>query len=123
VEAANGAGRRRERHRGGVASPLLANLYLHWFDALFHGPPRAGTKGRCQVGCATADDFVALGENGWDRKPSSFIESRLERKFQLEINREKTRVVDLREEGASLNFLGYTFSVRPRPGKDAIGNT
>src|ERR1035437_7722317 len=23
--------------QGGVASPLLANLYLHWFDALFHG--------------------------------------------------------------------------------------
>ena len=38
-----------------------------------------------------------------------YIESRLEGKFQLEINREKTRVVDLREEGASLNFLGYTF--------------
>ena len=38
-----------------------------------------------------------------------FIESRLEGKFQLEINREKTRVVDFREEGASLNFLGYTF--------------
>jgi hypothetical protein len=37
------------------------------------------------------------------------LESRLEGKFQLEINREKTRVVDLREEGASLNFLGYTF--------------
>jgi hypothetical protein len=38
-----------------------------------------------------------------------FTESRLEGKFQLEINREKTRVVDLREEGASLDFLGYTF--------------
>jgi len=38
-----------------------------------------------------------------------FIESRLEGKFQLEINRDKTRVVDLREEGASLDFLGYTF--------------
>jgi len=38
-----------------------------------------------------------------------FIESRLKGKFQLEINREKTRVVDLREEGVSLNFLGYTF--------------
>jgi RNA-directed DNA polymerase len=38
-----------------------------------------------------------------------FIESKLEGKFQLEINREKTRVVDLREKGASLNFLGYTF--------------
>ena len=22
----------------GVISPLLANLFLHWFDALFHGP-------------------------------------------------------------------------------------
>ena len=42
-------------------------------------------------------------------KTIEFIESRLEHKFQLEINREKTRVVDLREEGASLNFLGYTF--------------
>ena len=38
-----------------------------------------------------------------------YIESRLEGKLQLEINREKTRAVDLREEGASLNFLGYTF--------------
>ena len=27
----------------------------------------------------------------------------------LEINREKTRVVDLKQEGASLDFLGYTF--------------
>src|SRR6266850_3550677 len=38
-----------------------------------------------------------------------YIESRLEGKFQFEINREKTRVVDLREEGVSLDFLGYTF--------------
>jgi RNA-directed DNA polymerase len=27
----------------------------------------------------------------------------------LEINREKTRVVDLREQGTHLDFLGYTF--------------
>ena len=38
-----------------------------------------------------------------------FIESRLEGKFQLEVKREKTRVVDLREAGVSLDFLGYTF--------------
>jgi RNA-directed DNA polymerase len=38
-----------------------------------------------------------------------FIESRLEKKFQLEINRDQTRVVELRKEGASLDFLGYTF--------------
>ena len=47
-----------------------------------------------------------------------FIESRLEGKFQLEINREKTRVVNLREQGAGLNFLGYTFRYdRDRKGR------
>ena len=48
-----------------------------------------------------------------------YIESRLEGKFQLEINRDKTRVVDLREQGASLDFLGYTFRWdRDRQGRD-----
>ena len=45
----------------------------------------------------------------WKPEVGEYIESRLEGKFQLEINREKTRVVDLREEGESLDFLGYTF--------------
>ena len=40
---------------------------------------------------------------------TDWIESKLEGWFGLEINREKTRVVDLQEEGASLDFLGYTF--------------
>jgi RNA-directed DNA polymerase len=55
-----------------------------------------------------ADDFVALAKQ-MGSETIEFIESRLEGKFQLEINREKTRVVDLREKGASLNFLGFTF--------------
>jgi len=45
----------------------------------------------------------------WTPELTEFIESRLEGKFQLEINRDKTRVVDLKEEGARLDFLGYTF--------------
>ena len=28
--------------QGGVISPLLANIYLHWFDRLFHG--KAGSS-------------------------------------------------------------------------------
>jgi RNA-directed DNA polymerase len=55
-----------------------------------------------------ADDFVVLAKQ-MGAEVIGYIESRLEGKFQLEIKREKTRVVDLREEGASLNFLGYTF--------------
>ena len=55
-----------------------------------------------------ADDFVALALE-WSPELSEYIESKLEGKFQLEINRDKTRVVNLREKGASLDFLGYTF--------------
>jgi RNA-directed DNA polymerase len=93
--------------QGGVASPLLANLYLHWFDALFHGPEGPARKADVKL-VRYADDFVALAKQ-MGMETIEFIESRLEGKFQLEINREKTRVVDLREEGASLDFLGYTF--------------
>jgi RNA-directed DNA polymerase len=39
----------------------------------------------------------------------NWIDTKLENRFQLEINREKTRVVNLKEERASLNFLGFTF--------------
>src|SRR5260370_20438043 len=47
------------------------------------------------------------------------IEARLEGKFKLKINRDKTRVVDMREPGASLNFMGYTFRYdRDRKGRD-----
>ena len=93
--------------QGGVASPLLANLYLHWFDALFYGPQGPGRRADVKL-VRYADDFVALAKQ-MGSETVAFIESRLEGKFQLEINREKTRVVDLREERASLNFLGFTF--------------
>jgi RNA-directed DNA polymerase len=74
---------------------------------LFHGPQ--GPARRADVKLVRyADDFVALARQ-MGSETIEFIESRLEGKFQLEINREKTRVVDLREPGASLNFLGYTF--------------
>ena len=93
--------------QGGVASPLLANLYLHWFDALFHGPQGPARKADAKL-VRYADDFVVLAKQ-MGSETIEFIESRLEGKFQLEINRDKTRVVDLRKAGASLNFLGYTF--------------
>lgn len=93
--------------QGGVISPLLANLYLHWFDALFHGPQGPAQSAGVKL-VRYADDFVALARE-WTPEFSEYIESKLEGKFQLEINRDKTRVVDLREQGESLDFLGYTF--------------
>ena len=80
---------------------------MHWFDALFYGPQGPGQRADVKL-VRYADDFVALAKQ-MGSETIEFIESRLEGKFHLEINREKTRVVDLREEGASLDFLGYTF--------------
>jgi RNA-directed DNA polymerase len=93
--------------QGGVISPLLSNLYLHWFDKLFHradGPVQwAGARL-----VRYADDFVVLARYQGSRL-MGWIESTLEDWLGLEINREKTRVVNLKEEGAKLDFLGFTF--------------
>jgi RNA-directed DNA polymerase len=93
--------------QGGVISPLLANVYLHWFDKVFH---RAG--GPAQWAGAKlvryADDFVVQARYV-GRRITGWIESKIEGWLGLEINREKTRVVNLRREGESLDFLGYTF--------------
>ena len=48
-----------------------------------------------------------------------FIETKLENWLELAINREKTRIVNLKEEGASPDFLGYTFRYyRDMKGRD-----
>ena len=93
--------------QGGVLSPLLANVYLHWFDHLFEradGPSRwAGAKL-----VRYADDFVVMARYISPRL-KDWIEEKLERWLGLTINREKTRVVRVTETGESLDFLGYRF--------------
>jgi len=92
--------------QGGVISPLLANLYLHWFDTVFHRPSGPAHWAKAKL-VRYADDFVVLARYQGP-KLKEFIEMKLETWMGLEINREKTRVVDLRQEGASLDFLGFT---------------
>lgn len=93
--------------QGGVISPLLANIYLHWFDRVFQrsGGPAEWANAKL---VRYADDLVVLARYQSERL-ISFVEEKLEGWLELEINREKTKVVKLRETGASLNFLGYTF--------------
>ena len=93
--------------QGGVISPLLANLFLHWFDALFHGPQGLARRANAKL-VRYADDLVILVRK-WNPELTGWVESRLEGKFGLEINREKTRVVEVKRGGESLDFLGYTF--------------
>lgn len=103
--------------QGGVLSPLLANIYLHWFDRAFHH--RDGPAQWAQAKLVRyADDFVVLARYISGRL-QHFIEGKLEGWLGLQINREKTRVMDLRQPGQSLDFLGYTFRYdRDRLGRD-----
>jgi len=93
--------------QGGVISPLLANLYLHWFDVVFQDPSGPARWAKAKL-VRYADDMVVLARYQGPRL-IEFIETKLETWMGLEINREKTRIVNLSEEGASLDFLGYTF--------------
>ena len=94
--------------QGGVISPLLANLYLHWFDKVFHRSSGPAVWAKAKL-VRYADDFVVLVPRYVGTKLTSFIEGKLETWLGLEINREKTRVVNIKEKGASLDFLGFTF--------------
>jgi len=92
--------------QGGVISPLLANIYLHWFDKAF-----VATKGSCQWAQARlvryADDFVVMAKYQGEAL-REWVENQIERRFGLELNRDKTRIVKMKEAG-SLDFLGFTF--------------
>jgi len=101
--------------QGGVISPLLANLYLHWFDKVFHAPGGPVHWAKAKL-VRYADDFVVLARHQ-SPQLGTFIEKKLEAWMGLEINREKTRVVHLTEKGASLDFLGFTF----RYDRDLLG--
>ncbi len=92
--------------QGGVISPLLANVYLHWFDTFFQaagGPAHWAEATLVRY----ADDLVILARRvGPELR--AWIERTLEVRMGLEVNREKTQVVRLRWEGGSVDFLGFT---------------
>ncbi|EMO33222.1 RNA-directed DNA polymerase [Leptospira santarosai str. HAI821] len=97
--------------QGGVISPLLSNLYLHYFDKVFHG--KGGPYHTMNARLVRyADDFVVLAKYEI-LELKRFIEGFIEGRMGLVINKEKTKTVDPRKEGASLDFLGFTFRFEP----------
>lgn len=113
IEETDEAGR-KTRHRptagtpqGGVISPLLANLYLHWFEVLFYRGDGPAHWAKAEL-VRYADDFVVLARYQGERL-RRWIETTLEGRFGLTINREKTKVEHLGPiGGAGLDFLGFT---------------
>jgi RNA-directed DNA polymerase len=93
--------------QGGVISPLLANIYLHWFDKRFHAKDGPAQWAKARL-VRYADDFVVMARYQGPRLVG-WVEETLEGWLGLKINRTKTRIVNLHTEGTQLDFLGYQF--------------
>lgn len=100
--------------QGGVISPLLSNLYLKEVDRMLEKAKKVTRKGTfTNVEYARyADDIVVLVDDhachDWLLKA---VEKRLREELaslQIEVNVEKTRLIDLRKKGESVDFLGFT---------------
>ena len=104
--------------QGGVISPVLSNLYLNELDRMLEKAMETTRRGPCtQIEYARyADDMVIL----IDSHPRSewllrAVNKRLREelaKLRVEINEEKSRVVDLRK-GESFAFLGFEYRLLP----------
>ena len=105
--------------QGGVISPILANVYLHYaLDVWFQKVVRPSCKGEaCLI--RYADDFVAAFE--YQEEAERFYKALGERlgKFGLELAADKTRIIPFArtQSQTSFAFLGFEF----RWGKDRGG--
>jgi RNA-directed DNA polymerase len=59
-----------------------------------------------------ADDFVVMARH-MGAKIQDFIEQKLEAWLGLKLNRDKTRIVNLRRDKERLEFLGYQIGLAP----------
>ncbi len=109
--------------QGGVASPLLANIYLNEVDKMLEKAIQVTRRDNyTQLTYARfADDIVVLinnhPQNRWLVKAVwQRIKEELE-KLQVSLNQEKSKVVDL-IKGESFTFLGFDFRrIKSRKGK------
>jgi RNA-directed DNA polymerase len=98
-----GKGNRRGTPQGGVASPLLANIYMNRFLKHFR---QSGATSAFQAHIVSyADDFVILSR-GRAAEALTWVTAVMS-KLGLSINEAKTSIRDARKE--RFNFLGYAF--------------
>jgi len=100
--------------QGGVISPLLANLFLHyafdvWMSKIFPDNPFERYADDAVVHCRSEEEAIAIKQS---------IANRMEQ-CKLELHPQKTKIVycknDFRKgeaENTSFDFLGFTFRMR-----------
>jgi len=99
--------------QGGIVSPILANIYLHYvLDLWFELRIKPLCKGSVYM-CRYADDFVVLFQS--KREADWFYQQLSSRlgKFDLELAPDKTRILSFSKfrmaENARFDFLGFEF--------------
>ena len=111
--------------QGGIISPILANVYLHYvLDVWFTYKVKDELRGEAYY-VRYADDFVILFQYEEDAKyVMELLKSRLA-KFSLEVAEEKTRILPFGPRTGteeSFDFLGFTiFNAKTRQGGYRIG--
>lgn len=111
--------------QGGLISPVLANVYLHYvLDLWFEKAVRPKLRGEAYY-VRYADDFLILFQ--YEDEARAVMEALMPRlgKFSLEVAEDKTRILPIgRFKGTKedFDFLGFTFyNTKTRGGKYRLG--
>lgn len=111
--------------QGGLISPVLANVYLHYvLDLWFEKAVKPKLRGEAYY-VRYADDFLILFQ--YENEARQVMEALKPRlgKFSLEVAEEKTRILPIgRFKGTKedFDFLGFTFyNTKTRGGKYRLG--
>ena len=110
--------------QGGIISPLLSNIYLHYvLDEWFSEAIQPRLKGKSFI-VRYADDFVLGFEKSEDANRVMEVLPKRFGKYALSLHPEKTRVVNLNKSdkgNRSYDFLGFTHYIgRSRKGKSIL---
>ena len=116
------AGGKRGVPQGGVISPLLSNIYLNEVDKMLERAKEVTRNGRFTYieYARFADDLVILvdGFKKWEWLLKAAHKRLVEEfvKLDVQMNQEKTRIVDLTQDEA-FSFLGFDYRrIRTRRG-------
>jgi RNA-directed DNA polymerase len=108
------AGGKRGVPQGGVISPLLSNIYLNEVDRMLERAKEVTRKGRFTYieYARFADDLVVLvdGFRKWEWLLKAAYKRLVEEfeKLGVQMNQEKTRIVDLSRD-ETFSFLGFDY--------------
>jgi group II intron reverse transcriptase/maturase len=120
--------------QGGVISPMLSNIYLHYvLDGWFANEVRPRLTGSATL-VRFADDFVMTFEHHHDAKRVLEVLGKRLGRYGLTLHPDKTRFIDFRPERRGgthpdckeppFDFLGFTHAwVKSQKGKNVVRQT